>query len=298
MSGDHLHPPYEAVSVPFAAAVASYWWRHRLRGATLVSRACAALLRRRDCRLRVGNDVLLLPFADPIAFLYLAGGVLNTFCVGALRQVVRPGAVVYDIGANYGLFGWQAIGPVGPEGRVVLFEPNPVVAERLRDNLVANDVANATVVEKAVSDREGTAELLAPVGRQSGLATVDPTGQARPGWRRCVVATVSVDEFARQSGLWPSVLKLDVEGHELSVLRGAEGTLAQCHPVVLLEFEILAREPDGETARQVLALLQRHGYGYLYAASHTQLRRVTYADATGPITDLIAATDDLGLLET
>ena len=293
-----LESGYQVGALPLAARIAVAWWGHHLRGASLVSRACSRLLRARACRLRVGGHELLLPYADPISLLYLADGVLNKYCVAALRRVLRSGAVVYDIGANYGLFGWQALPLVGAEGRVTFFEPNPAVAARLRDNLAANCIANATVVEQALSDRVGTACLLVPARGQSGLATLQTVPcaedrvRAQVGWQRQTVKTVTVDEFAQQSGQQPALLKLDVEGHELKVLRGAEKTLASCHPVIMLEMH----EPGGEVAGEIMALLARHGYEYLYAASHTQITRTFPGGPAVPITDLIAATEDLGLL--
>jgi FkbM family methyltransferase len=289
--------PYEPVEVPPLAALAACWWRSGLRGASVVSRACSGLLRSQQCQFRVGEHRLRIPFADPITFLYLANGVLNARCVAALERLLAPGSVVYDIGANYGLFGWQALRLVGPQGRVVFFEPNPAVAECLRANLDANQVQNALLVEKAVSEGVGTVDLLVPPRRQSGLATIETGDEAAQGWRRCAVETTSVDCFRRESGLAPTLLKLDVEGHELSVLRGAEETLQACHPVIMLEMEILAKDPAGAAATKILALLARHGYDYLYAVSHSALQRITPGQPLPPMTDLIAATEDFGFDE-
>lgn len=288
---------YEPVEVPPLAALAAGWWRRGLRGASVVSRVCSRFLRSQQCQLRVGEQRLTIPFADPITFLYLANGVLNRRCVTVLERILPPGSVVYDIGANYGLFGWQALKLVGPQGRVVFFEPNPAVAECLRANLAANQVQNALLVEKAVSDGVGLVDLLVPPRRQSGLATIETGDEAAQDWRRCAVETTSVDCFRRESGLAPALLKLDVEGHELSVLRGAEETLQACHPVIMLEMDILAKDPAGEAAKKILALLARHGYDYLYAVSHNALQRITPGQPLPPICDLIAATRDLGLDE-
>ncbi|MHB8995995.1 MAG: FkbM family methyltransferase [Armatimonadota bacterium] len=285
--------PYEPVAVPPLAALAACWWRRGLRGASVVSRVCSRFLGSRQCQLRVGEHCLKIPFADPITYLYLANGVLNSRCVAALERILTPGSVVYDIGANYGLFGWQALRLVGPQGRVVFFEPNPGVAECLRANLAANQVHNALLVEKAVSECVGQVDLLVPPRRQSGLATIETGDEAAQSWRRCAVETTSVDCFRRDSGIAPTLLKLDVEGHELSVLRGAEETLGACHPVLMLEMEILAQDPTGEAATEILALLARHGYCYLYAVSHSALQRITQGQPLPPICDMIAATIDL-----
>ena len=287
--------PYAPVGVPLVAGVAAAWWRRRWRGASVVSRACSCLLGPRDCRLRVGDDELTLPYADPIAFLYLAGGVLNARCVSALDQVLHPGAVVFDVGANYGLFGWQALRRVGPQGKVVFFEPNPAVAQRLRRNLDANRVANAILVEKAVSECEGATRLLVPPSGQSGLATLEAADRSPRGWRGHPVETVTIDDYVRASGLRPTLLKLDVEGQELSALRGAEETLRTCHPVLMLEMEFPAWVPGGEATEEILALLARHGYAHLYAASHAELRQITAVRA--PMSDLIASTSPLQLTD-
>jgi FkbM family methyltransferase len=110
------------------------------------------------------------------------------------------------------------------------FEPNPHLAAFLT-RVVS---LNVHVEEVALSDHNGTATLFAPrdVGRDA-LATLS-AAHAESGARRIEVPLRRLDEYGLQE---IGFIKLDVEGHELEVLRGAEETLARCAPTLLVEVD-------------------------------------------------------------
>jgi FkbM family methyltransferase len=150
----------------------------------------------------------------------------------AFLKVVRHGHVVFDIGANIGYYSLLAAKQVGPSGRVLAFEPLARNIAYLHRHLELNDVRNVTVIPMACSDRTSVALFVAGSNCATGRladSTMRPVdGQAE------YVATVSVDQIVRESGLVPNVLKIDVEGAERKVLSGAVHTLSTARPVVLL----------------------------------------------------------------
>jgi FkbM family methyltransferase len=164
-------------------------------------------------------------------------------------RAVRPGDVVYDLGANVGYYSLAAARRVGPHGRVIAFEPLPDVADVLERHLAVNGIRNVTVERCAVSDEDGEAWFDPGVG--SAYGRLSETGRIR-------VPTVSLDRFCAVRGLpLPNVVKIDVEGAELQALRGAVGILRRARPRVMLSLH------TAEMQRECPALLASLGYEFV-----------------------------------
>ncbi|HTT67102.1 MAG TPA: FkbM family methyltransferase [Gemmatimonadales bacterium] len=171
----------------------------------------------------------------------------------ALAERLRPGDVVYDIGANVGFFTVLAARLVGPTGRVVAFEPLPANLAALRHNIALNHFDNVTVIDAAVAAAAGTAGLVLggePTWARLATRTGEPAGTAagqgaadaaRPA--AITVRLVSVDELLANGTLPPPTLvKIDVEGAELEVVGGMTATLRAHGPILLCEMHGKNRE--------------------------------------------------------
>ncbi len=179
--------------------------------------------------------------------------------IAALVSAVRPGEVAVDVGANKGAFlPWlsRAAGP----GKVVAFEPQPVLAGYLRRACAAARLKNVVVEAVGVSDRRGRLTLRVPEGgRSSPGASFEPAVAALSPCREIVVPVTSLDEYFRGEPARVAAIKVDVEGHELSVFRGGEDVLARHSP--LLVFECEERHVGRDGIRQTLRFLEERGYG-------------------------------------
>ena len=158
-----------------------------------------------------------------------------------LEQLVEPGQVVYDVGANIGFFTILCARLVGPQGKVYAFEPMPANAATLRHNLAINGLQNVTVVEQALSSSSGRAELfISPWSAFHSLnveGAVKRDNRGRDAAPPIEVETVTLDEFVReQGGETPDLVKLDVEGAELLALEGMRDTLRSAAPLLLCEL--------------------------------------------------------------
>jgi len=141
---------------------------------------------------------------------------------------VRPGDVVWDVGANLGLFGFAA---AHRASRVLLLEPDPWLANLLRKS--AAHYSNVSVIETAVADYCGTGTLhIATRGRASNFLFGNGNSQAGGKRRAEQVRVASLDSLP---GPLPNIVKIDVEGSELAVLRGATQILAKARPIVICE---------------------------------------------------------------
>jgi FkbM family methyltransferase len=139
---------------------------------------------------------------------------------------VRSGDVVYDIGANVGSYTILASVLVGPQGRVVAFEPVAENVRYLKQHIHLNRLRNVDVVEAAVGEASGTARFEPHPDRLQGR--IDAGGTQ-------LVAVVSLDDLLREGKTpAPDCLKIDVEGGEVSVLEGAADLLRSVRPVVFL----------------------------------------------------------------
>lgn len=168
---------------------------------------------------------------------YLTGGV-EAVVQRTLAQTLEPGQVVYDVGANIGFFTIICSRLVGPQGRVYAFEPMPQNAATLRHNVTLNALENAVVVEKAASSSSGTAELM--ISDWSGLHVLNVGGVSPPyrgGDIRINVETVTLDDFfSATDARPPDVVKIDVEGAELEVIKGMSAMLVSTKPLLICEL--------------------------------------------------------------
>lgn len=196
----------------------------------------------------------------------------------AFRAAVRPGMVALDVGANVGAYALLLGGWVSPGGRAYAFEPSPETFAGLSRHLALNGLLGTVVpVAAAVSASDGRATLSG--GGLSGGNRLDARG-AGPE-----VETVSLDGFCAREGIVPSFIKIDVEGAELDVLRGARETIraageglalfVEMHPTTWGEMGITAADLQAELELQGLrAEPLREGVADLWALEGECLRLV------------------------
>ena len=171
----------------------------------------------------------------------------------ALVDHLRPGMTFYDVGANIGFFSLMAARLVGPQGRVISFEADPEIAERLRENLARNQFKHAHVEEKAVWSESATvsfARVDLNTSPDRGLGHVTTNGST-PG--TITVGAVSLDQYT-ESHPPPDFLKCDVEGAEVAVFQGASRLFSGKRPIFLVEMH------SPENQRALLDKFAGHGY--------------------------------------
>lgn len=155
----------------------------------------------------------------------------------AVKQLVAPGMVAYDVGANIGYITLLLARQCAERGMVFAFEALPANIERLRQHVRLNQLdERITVVPGAVADRVGSIEFLVGVSNQTGKAA-GSAGRATRDQGTLVVPAVSLDAFVYQDGApAPQVVKVDIEGGEVLALPGMRRVLAEARPILLLEL--------------------------------------------------------------
>jgi len=173
----------------------------------------------------------------------------------ALWSLVHPGDLVVDIGANRGLFSLAASAAVGPRGRVIAIEPNPAEASILKRDLERNMIANVKVIGVGLSDREGIMTLHVPAGN-SGEASF---GMLPYPDEFAIDVPVKVGDRLLDKE-HPSLIKIDVEGFEVRVLRGLEETLKRARPIVITEMIERQLVQCGSNRAEMIELMRKFGY--------------------------------------
>jgi FkbM family methyltransferase len=140
----------------------------------------------------------------------------------AFRASVKSGMVALDVGANVGAYALVLGQWVGPQGAVFAFEPAPHVYDGLVGHITLNDLAAVVhPVPMAVGAAQTTAPFL--IARTLGESRLG--GSTESDCASINVAVTTIDRFCEQHGLDPDFIKIDVEGAELDVLRGARETI-------------------------------------------------------------------------
>ena len=151
-----------------------------------------------------------------------------------LRAILKPGDTFLDVGANHGTYSLNAAQVVGAQGRVIAFEPNPKLAKLVRASFEANHFAQAEVIETACSDREGKSDFYIPVAWSGEGSLYNNSAHVRC-WQ-AEVRLARLDDILADTSLPGQVfLKIDVEGSEIAVLRGAYHLISVYRPYIHFE---------------------------------------------------------------
>jgi FkbM family methyltransferase len=148
---------------------------------------------------------------------------------------VGKGSTVFDVGAHLGESALLFSELVGPSGKVVAFEPDPVACRSLRTNLELNAITNVRAEEMSVSDRAGKI-LLATDRFGSGRATIVRPRARGARLKEVDVDSTTLDQYSESHGLSPDWIKIDAEGAESLVVDGMPRLIEESHPSVILEF--------------------------------------------------------------
>lgn len=227
-------------------------------------RVAASLARRRVPGLQStvvpyddGRSRIVADLTDPAGLaLYRYG--LHDPDVELVRRLLSPGDVFVDGGANIGLFTLVGAAAVGPQGKVVSFEPATFTRNQLVRNVNLNDFGWVEVRSEALSDQAGELELVV-LEETTGLSSFAPRDVLGGSRERVPVGPLDgllARPLRERLKLW----KLDVEGAEYSALLGARGVLGDGRAHLLLELDEQHLKRQGASTREVHALLEELGY--------------------------------------
>jgi FkbM family methyltransferase len=213
-------------------------------------------------------------------------GAYEAGTVAFVRDLMAGSGVFYDVGANIGVFTVEVARSLGPSGKVVAFEPAPRAFAILLRNIESNRLGNVTPIAVGLTDAPGPRQLYLRPLINMGAATF----VAQPGAVPDAVVTLwRLDDLvARRRLPDPTVVKVDVEGFELRVLRGATQLIERARPVIITEWSSHHAQ-DGGGLNDLQRLLADVGYrpfGFRYGKEHGGALRSLY-DLSGLLHDNI-----------
>jgi FkbM family methyltransferase len=216
------------------------WWGYRFRPAPSI------------VRLRSGA-LMQMTHVDHLQLLLYYLGSFEPHSINAMRDHVKPGDTVLDVGANIGLFTIEGAQAIGPSGSLIAIEAAPSHANSVRESASLNQMTNVEVVSVAVGDSDGEATLTLPRDTNFGMFTLG----AVDGDESFKVPVKRIDDIV--AGRKIDFIKMDIEGSEYRALLGAKETL-RSRPPILIELNEAALEGCGSSSSQVKQLLASMGY--------------------------------------
>lgn len=207
-----------------------------------------------------------LDLREGIDFSVFLLGKFEPSVINAYRRLIAPGSTVIDIGANIGSHTLPLAAQVGASGRVVAVEPTLYAFERLVEHIALNpDIAShVTPIQmmlmgspqaKLATAIESSWPLETPEGAHGEHAGVaKATTGAAVGTLNDLVANLSLDRV--------DVVKLDVDGYDVEVLRGAKDVLTEFRPIVFFEHSPYVIREKGYRAEELSEILQSAGYTF------------------------------------
>jgi FkbM family methyltransferase len=149
-----------------------------------------------------------------------------------LRDFLKPGQVLFDVGGHIGYFSLIAATLVRPAGLVVAFEPAPVNVPQFERNLALNPdlAANVRLEKRAVSDVSGVVAF--EHGDNSYIGRLAPGASTSS----VEVSSTTLDDYHASSGLTPDFVKIDAEGAEIRIFAGMSRLLTKARPPFMVEI--------------------------------------------------------------
>lgn len=220
------------------------WWRFAPRAKGWGTRKIGRMFGTRNggihARVRTasGGTLAVDPMnADIYAFIDSHGGVWEQSIQDLVKALLRPGDVLYDIGANAGVVSIDAAAHMKGACRVVAFEPIPSLARAVALSAALSELKDSfAVYEAMVGDTDGEATLYIPahaihasaISREKGAVALP-----RPLRRLDTLVQSDPQRFPP-----PTIIKIDVEGAELSAFTGAMDTIRGAQPIILFEADV------------------------------------------------------------
>lgn len=222
--------------------------------------ALKRLFRVRRAPFRTKWGVFLLDPVSQFGSRMMSAGGYEPQMVEAVQGLLRPGDLFLDVGANEGFFSIIASKRVGPEGRVFAVEPQSRLQPVIVANIARNKARNVELLQRAVSDERGIAELFLPPDTNTGSSGLFRTTRYRNPSERVLQATLS-DIVAMMPDRPIRLMKMDIESFEHEAILGSkplfeegriENIALELHPPVI--------EARGKRCEDITEFLESCGY--------------------------------------
>lgn len=212
---------------------------------------------------------------DPIYWRLYTGEEFEPEATSVIRQLVRPGDTVVDVGANFGWYTTLLHRLVGDTGHVYAFEPVPTIYEQLIKNLSLNQITKGvTVTRTAIGNQCGEVTLHVFDDLPAAHSSISTLG--REQYTTFSAPLIDLDKYLTNNMVQSvDFLKCDVEGSELMVFQGANKLLSsESSPIIIVELNSETSAAFDYTPVDIWLLLQQFGYTDFYDVGSTSFCKV------------------------
>jgi len=166
----------------------------------------------------------------------------------ALKKFLLPDDTVLDIGCNKGSYLWTLSRAV-PKGKVIGFEPQPMLFNYLQKQTSGLFLRNVKIEGLAISNSSSTARIFLPISEQTSPSASLEENLSETQANSYIVKTISINEYCANKSSLGNIraMKIDVEGHELSVIKGGSEIIKKHRPLIVCESES-RHLPNGNVA--------------------------------------------------
>ena len=202
-------------------------------------------------------------FPDLLTRHMLFEGMYQQDVLLTLRNLVHPGDCIVDVGGHHGLMAVVAAKAAGPQGLVVSFEPNPTARRIFLENCKLNGVPNIRLEPLALSDGNGHAKFYIQKGAVSWNSSFFDNFASQHGRdeiEQIEVNMTTLDAYATDQALTPAFIKIDAEGSEFLILRGAMKTIQKHNPFISMEFNPESARTANTSVEEMQKVLENAGY--------------------------------------
>ena len=203
----------------------------------------------------IGKHIIFLDDLDSLGLSIF--GHYEPYQTSLIRQIVKPGNTVLDVGAHIGYYSLIIADRITEAGTLLAFEPDPTNFSLLRKNLSVNNIRNVEAINKALSDETAEVDFFVSEKNRGDNRLYS----AEPDFTKTHVAAVDLDSFLAERELKIDFIKMDIQGAELKALRGMQSTLASLTDIeIIFEFWPFGLCSCGENPEELLAFVETLGF--------------------------------------
>ena len=178
-----------------------------------------------------------------------------------IERSLKQGMTVLDIGAHHGFYTLLAARKVGSSGLVIAFEPSPREQRKLLLHLKINRCKNVRMESIALASKDGQSMFYVIEGRETGCNSLRPPSVGDPSKAINVITTTLDSYLTRNNIARADFIKIDAEGAELEILKGAVKLLETTpRPIIVCEVDDNRTAPWGYSSQEIIAFLENHNY--------------------------------------
>jgi FkbM family methyltransferase len=190
-------------------------------------------------------------------------------------KFLKQGDVAIDVGGNIGQTALMMAKAVGPKGKVISFEPFAKTYDRFQTNLSLNpEISNIRVEKLALGEKAAELEMYVENEKNSGGNRIKPQNEKISSALE-KVTTLTLDDYYSKNGADKiSLIKVDVEGFEMKVLRGAQEVIKKFRPDLFVEVNDANLRLQGDSLEMVFNFLKENGYCVFDPETSSELKYV------------------------